>query len=1107
MPLIKDDRVTRLGQFNTNHEKLESSTVVPDVSKIYGAEFILDNPIVSMMTQEDGLPNSVWTLGELDPNFNPIDGLSDNYLVFSDRFAYANNPSEVEAVKRQIDKEMEAREIVANGGVHSYIAMFAAGLADPFNFLPIGGAAYQTYRSMSKGKNILKGAAVTGAAGMMGISASEAALFSTQSTRTYGEVGTNIAAGTVLSGLLGGVVSGYKRVAVDNKLADLETITKNIDEYMNLPDEGVPDSLSGDILIPDTALDTDTSIGAALSDRPTNLTLESFQSMLGVENVKNALPTFLNDPLFRTNMSHSLETRRAAQGLAEAPYRYNKNKLGIPTDVSVERKANMTKTRLFEPLVTLDEQFSAYRQSAFGKNITRAGDALGLNKTNKLSYQDFKFEVSKALRRGDKHEIPEVANAAKAFREKLFTPFKDEAIEAGIFSKDIDTKTAESYLNRQYNKEKIIAQRDTFKKINADWMESMQADIGRRFDETELKVSQEGKNVKAIREQLKEAKKAKKDKATIKELDKKLKASKEELDELKEQLASDQFWLRLGRDDLEDITEQLIDRIVGTPDGRLPYDIDLDDFVRGSGKGARGGKRGPMKARKHLIPDSVIEDFLENDIEYLATTYQRTMSADLALIKAFGDTDMTETLKKIADDWNAKIAKATTENQRKKLNKLKDRDIADIAGMRDRIRGTYALSPDGMNMQGRRVIGALKTLNFLRLMGQVVASSIGDISRALMTQKMGSLFGDGLAPLLTEFGKFRLAGNEAKLAGEALDLVMGGRIQVIADVMDNYGRHSGFERGLAGLGDVMGNVTGINHWNSALKQFTGVIVQSKIIKAANSVRKGRATAKEIEDLAASFIDVDAAKVIAREVERVGTKGKNIFVANTSEWDILDPAVKDALTKFRAAIGKEINRTIVTPGQDVPLWLSTPLGSLVGQFRSFSFASMNRVTMSALQERDMSTLTGISMMIGLGMLSAKIKFDIAGKDMPKDKTAWLLEGIDRSGVTGWLFDVNNILEKATGGGVGVSALVGKQPMSRYASHNVWGALLGPTFGIGGDVFQLSQNIGPGQEWTTSDTHALRRLLPFQNLIWIRRLLDKAEKNINNSLGIREPSKKR
>ena len=83
--------------------------------------------------------------------------------------------------------------------------------------------------------------------------------------------------------------------------------------------------------------------------------------------------------------------------------------------------------------------------------------------------------VRSTTRRGDAHnfgwrvghDIPEVAEAARLYREQVFEPLKNDAIKLGLLPEDVvshaptkeEVKTAASYLMRQYNFEKIAARR------------------------------------------------------------------------------------------------------------------------------------------------------------------------------------------------------------------------------------------------------------------------------------------------------------------------------------------------------------------------------------------------------------------------------------------------------------------------------------------------------------------------------------------------------------------------------------------------------------------------------------------------------------------------
>ena len=84
--------------------------------------------------------------------------------------------------------------------------------------------------------------------------------------------------------------------------------------------------------------------------------------------------------------------------------------------------------------------------------------------------------------------------------------------------------------------------------------------------------------------------------------------------------------------------------------------------------------------------------------------------------------------------------------------------------------------------------------------------------------------------------------------------------------------------------------------------------------------------------------------IAKQFEKHGEKLKHNLVANTDAWDDLV-----AVKHYRAAMNKEINRTIVTPGMgDTPLWMSTELGSTIAQFKKFVMAATQRMLMRGMQ---------------------------------------------------------------------------------------------------------------------------------------------------------------
>lgn len=541
-----------------------------------------------------------------------------------------------------------------------------------------------------------------------------------------------------------------------------------------------------------------------------------------------------------------------------------------------------------------------------------------------------------------------------------------------------------------------------------------------------------------------------------------------------------QKWLKAeqGGDPLElrELAEDITNHILATPDGRIPYE-------------AAPLKRGPARERVLNIPDAMIEDFLESDIELVSRFYSRTLIPDIEIARTFGRADMRDAIAKVSDEYKDLMANAGSEGARNKLATRMQEDIRDLTAMRDRLRGSYGApaDPSGFFVRGGRMV---RNWNYLSLMGAMTESSIPDLARPIMVHGMMRTLRDGLVPMITNFRQFRLATQEAKRAGAALDMVLDSRAMELADVGDIYGRHSAIERGTQALVERFGKWTLMAPWNAALKQFSSVITQHEILSAAT---KGAGMSKrQVENLAMAGIDGEVAGRIAQQFAEHGERG-SVWLANTQKW-----TDNYAIEAFRAAVLKEVDRIVITPGiGDRPLWMSSELGKVVGQFKSFGFASAQRVLLAGLQQRDAAALNGTLLSVALGMGVYALKSRVSGKDTSEDPGVWIREGVDRSGVLGWLYEAGNISEKFTRGLVGPSALTGGDMASRYASRGVFGALFGPTVGRVEDIAKATGAAVSG-EFSESDVRSLRRLVPYQNLFYLRGLFDQLQDGAADSL---------
>lgn len=736
------------------------------------------------------------------------------------------------------------------------------------------------------------------------------------------------------------------------------------------------------------------------------------------------------DPLSRTITSDNPFTRITANLLAENPI-----KMDGDIVTSVESRAKIHDGKY---ATALQNHLDIYRQ--YRKNGGR------------LRRRQFNEEVARAMR-NEESAIPEALQSANNWRTELYDPIKDDLVELGLLPEDVSVGTAVGYLNRRWDKGKVSANLPKFIDTTAKWLRD--EDVRLRDEATKAEVD------------IAEATGA--ERTRLQEI----------IDRAERKEAKD-----LTDEDYQRIAEQIAQRIQGTPDGRLPYDWKIGEGSANNNLNGTVGLRGPLKSRTFQIPDNMVEEFLDNDIEDLGRFYLRNTATDMELVREFGDLDLTIQKKEILDWYTEKQRTAKTEKERIKLKKQADADIRDITAMRDRMRGIYAQpDPDNVWVRAGRVS---RNLNYMRFMGGVVASSVPDVARIFMAEGIGKTFSKGLLPLVKNINSFKVSSAEAKRYGVGVDALMGGRSQIISDVADYTQPGTAFERGIQYATDNFGRVNLMDYWTTGVKQLHAVTMQ-------NSVIDGLLKGKIDKRLARLGIDDGNAQAMMAELKKHATKVDGVWLSNARNWD--SPELERL---WGAMIRKESDRVIVVPGQEKPLFMSTELGKTIFQFRSFMFSSTQRMTIAALQNQDHNALAGVLMLTSLGMLSYAFKQWDAKREIAEDPVEMVIEGIDRSGALGGIMEINNTLEKLSSNNFGMRPLLGVDiPAARFASRSMSENLLGPTFGSFLDTSLRVANAGLAEDgWNESDTRALRRLIPYQNLTFIRQAFDRIEEEVGD-----------
>lgn len=1019
MPVRFDDKLASNLERLIPMEEFDEDVDFKDAVK---AAYRTDTIIGSIIFRESGLPDNVVD----NPDFNPFEQLTEDEKldsVFVENAALADTPEELEAVRRQTRKEREQRKVLEDAGALAVPAQLFTGIVDPINLIPVGGTAYRSYKT---GSNILHGAMATGTVSGAVSALEESALHYTQLERTFGESSVNVSAATLLGGVLGGFSGGLASVK------------------MNQVSEEVMDSMNVEPKIRE-GLD---SVGAARFSEDVEIKGKA---------AKVLAKSFAFDPLTRTLSSEAGPTRRIANALAENPYEMDG---GITQ--AVESFVKIHDGKYVSALEGHLAEFKSINQELTeGSAVARVFGKKGMRR------KEFNEAVAREIRNPSDDALPQVKRAAESWRKNLYEPLKDELIAQKMLPEDVDVTTAANYLNRLWNPQKIAAKQDRFVNVVSKWLADEDAKLFARGDSLKAELKSINADIDKLRAAGKRA-----DKAQLKRLE-----------EIEAELGKIEFKkdLDLEEFDYKHVARQIAQRIKGTPDGRLPYDWKLGEGSKGFNVNGTS-VRGPLKSRTFNIPDELVEEFLENDVEILGARYLRHIAADLELQKNFSDIEMKAELKEIDDWYSEKMESAKTEKERLKWEKKKNRDVKDIAAMRDRIRGVYGEVDH--NNPWVRAARSTRDLNYLRFMGGVVASSIMDTARTFMSEGFANTLKHGLRPLVTKSKGFKVAAAEAKRYGVGVDVLMGGRSEIIADVADYTAGGTAVERGLRAAANKFGKVNLMDYWTAGMKQLHAVTMQNTVI---DELLKGKIN-KKLKRLG---IDDANAKNIAKQLQKHAKKVDGVWISNAKNWDS-----PDLEQMWGSAIRKESDRVIVIPGQEKPLFMSSELGKTIMQFKSFMFSATQRMLIAGIQGQEANYFGGMVMLVSMGMMSYAFKQWDAGRPISDDPKVWITEGIDRSGALGAIMEVNNTLEKISNNNMGLRPLIGaSQPASRYASRSQAEALLGPTFGS--FLYTTLRVVGAGtdaNEWKESDTRALRRLLPYQNLMFVRQGFDKIEESL-------------
>ena len=834
------------------------------------------------------------------------------------------------------------------------------------------------------------------------------------------------------------------------------------------------------------------------------------QEMTGEKFIKSNLGIFGEDgpwtPVFRViNQKTSLTARKIMGDLLDTPLLKLKNTKAwgfSATGKSIETDMRMMRVGEIESHKLVKDSYLKYvqrQQKETGADVPTTDFMMMFKNRSKkrqsegwLNQDQFSREVTIARLNSFDHAIPEVAAAARHTQEKVYEPLFALANELKI--REIPVQSELNFWNQQLkNLRKKKEGSVTFKSKYGDPDEVYSIS---RIESTIDKLTQRLKNIKEGG--------GVKDYINIVYI-------KNAIDKNKDHFRGiiERFYARKGvpinKAKLNELVEDLSNHFPFIKPRKGDYDVN-QRYVFKDPRYARANRSRELNLDKQAQLELIDAGMIMSDIFALQKIYSRQMIPDILLTRKYGDPNglgyrfidegemagFNPGLMSVANEYNMKMAMGKKVN-RAKLLKERDQILGDLEAGIELIKGTYGL-PANPHAWTSVAMRTMKHYNALTMLTGFMAA-IPDIARITMTSgvKRGfrtqfEMFGD----FLNDGKLFKMGKKEAQSFGEAVDMVTGQRAMLFADVGDMFGLANKFEGGMGKLSAV--NFMYINlmsRWTEMAKSMASVTIGSRILEDSIAWGKGGLSDKWKTALSSSGIDKDMARRIANQFNEHGTKTKSNFMANTSQW-----TDKQAVDAFGAALNKDINITIVTPGLgDTPKWMSKELGSTIAQFKKFAMSATQRMLMRGMQERDLDFLFGSMMLMGSGMLIDgiyhKYRFN---RDYSKlSLTQKLLNAFDRSGLAGIYTDVNKAIETLTDNRFGIAPMLGeKKP---YGSSTRW--KMGTIFGASGgqiyNIFDIMFDVG-GNKYNHHTAKNVRRLIPFQNVWYLDWLFDDIQKGL-------------
>lgn len=295
-----------------------------------------------------------------------------------------------------------------------------------------------------------------------------------------------------------------------------------------------------------------------------------------------------------------------------------------------------------------------------------------------------------------------------------------------------------------------------------------------------------------------------------------------------------------------------VDSILGLRD---VTDLDVASFGYGKSK--------HLKHRGIDIPNKLVLDYMHRNPVSIMKAYTARTAAKYEFSVKFDGQEIDDV---IDDKMSEMIQSGMTVDQANAAAK-------DIRHMYDRVAGTVIREPDAMN---QKVAEVLRTAAQLGYLGKAGLSTISEPAKIMMEHGIGKTM-RGLFSVLND-SQLKLGAKEARIAGEALEILMGSSHLRLVDDMGNNPLRSNF---MDKSKNAFYALNGLAPITRIFKDFDGMMRSHTLIDYSIRWTQGKASKMEQEYLLRYGIDLDTAGKIANAPWQKSSSG--MYMANTEAW--------------------------------------------------------------------------------------------------------------------------------------------------------------------------------------------------------------------------------